>query len=128
MLIIRHKSVSFNSSDHKDLPATYRQWTVKEVSSVTHNTKLLVLSPPPTTCQFSVPVGHHVIIRTVIEDMEILRPYTPVTDLNTIISAQDDTSLLFLIKMFATHLMPKRRAERRVDRGHRQVFADRDGC
>jgi len=31
--------------------------------------------------------------------------------------------LLFLIKMFATHLKPKRRAERRVDRvsGHRQV-------
>ena len=36
--------------------------------------------------------------------------------------------LLFLIKMFATHLKPKRRAEQRVDRGHRQVFADRDGC
>ena len=32
--------------------------------------------------------------------------------------------LLFLIKMFATHLKPKRRAERRVDRvsGHCQVF------
>ena len=92
--------MSLNSFDHKDLPSTYRQWTVKEVSSVTHNTKLLVLSPPPTTCQFSVPVGHHVNIRTVIEDTEILRPYTPVTDLNNIISAQDDTSLLFLIKIY----------------------------
>ena len=102
VLIIRHKSVSFhlNSSGHKDLPANYRQWTVKEVSSVTHNTKLLLLSPPPTTCQFSVPVGHHVNIRTVIEDTEILRPYTPVTDLNNIISGQDDTSLLFLIKIY----------------------------
>ena len=67
---------------------------------MTHNTKLLLLSPPPTTCQFSVPVGHHVNIRTVIEDTEILRPYTPVTDLNNIISGQDDTSLLFLIKIY----------------------------
>ena len=87
-----------NFYDHKDLPAIYRQWTVKEVSSVTHNTKLLLLSPPHSTCQFSVPVGHHVNIRTVIEDTEILRPYTPVTDLNTI--SQDDTSLMFLIKIY----------------------------
>ena len=70
---------------------------MKEASFVTHNTKLLVLSPPLTACQFSVPVGHHVNIRTVIEDTEILRPYTPVTDLN---SDSSDSSLRFLIKIY----------------------------
>ena len=82
----------------QDLPAAYRQWTVMEASLVTHNTRLLVLSPP-AACQFSVPVGHHVNIRTVIEDTEILRPYTPVTDINSV-SAQSDTSLRFLIKIY----------------------------
>ena len=66
---------------------------------MTHNTKLLVLSPPLTACQFSVPVGHHVNIRTVIEDTEILRPYTPVTDLNSL-AAERDSSLRFLIKIY----------------------------
>ena len=66
---------------------------------MTHNTKLLVLSPPPTACQFSVPVGHHVNIRTEVEDTEILRPYTPVTDLNSL-SVETDTSLRFLIKIY----------------------------
>ena len=65
---------------------------------MTHNTKLFILSPPLTTAQFSVPVGHHVNIRTVIEDTEILRPYTPVTDLNN--DADGDTSLRFLIKIY----------------------------
>ena len=97
-LIRRERAINYIYR-HKDLPATYRQWTVKEASSVTHNTKLLVLSPPPTACQFSVPVGHHVNIRTLVEDTEILRPYTPVTDLNSL-SVETDSSLRFLIKIY----------------------------
>ena len=63
----------------KDLALTYRDWTVTSITPITHDTKHIELQPPPGTV-FSVPTGHHVHIKGVVEGgVEISRSYTPVT-------------------------------------------------
>jgi len=63
----------------QDLPLTYRDWTVASITPITHDTKHIELEPPPGTV-FSVPTGHHVHIKGVVEGgVEISRSYTPVS-------------------------------------------------
>jgi len=81
--------------DHVD---TWRQWSVSETCHVTHNTKYLVLSPPDT-CHLDLAPGHHVMFKTLIEDTEIIRPYTPVTPLDQD-KSKSDRNIHFLIKIY----------------------------
>ena len=82
----------------QDVPVTYRPWTVSATRHVTHNTINLVLTPP-ATCHQHVSPGHHVQLRAVIEDTEIVRSYTPVTQL-TPGSGLAGAGLQFLVKIY----------------------------
>ena len=84
--------------DRKDVTDSYRDWRVVESRDVTHNTRYIVLQRPET-CVMSVGPGHHVMIRAELENTEIVRPYTPVSSLDTD-HAPDDGRLEFLIKMY----------------------------
>jgi len=82
-----------------DLPITYRYWTVSSTTSITPDTRHIVLDPPQGTI-FTVPTGHHVHIKTEVEGMEISRSYTPVTLLNHIPAVTPHDSLHLLVKIY----------------------------
>nr|CAD7433795.1 unnamed protein product [Timema monikensis] len=60
-----------------DVFAPFSEYSVAGVTPVTHNTKLLVLRR--RDCAYrTVPIGHHVRVRSNIQGMAISRSYTPV--------------------------------------------------
>ncbi|XP_066994666.2 cytochrome b5 reductase 4 [Anabrus simplex] len=63
--------------DAPDVSETYLSMNVVSVESVNYNTKLLVLSFSDQTYS-TVPLGHHVFVRSEVEGTEVVRPYTPV--------------------------------------------------
>jgi len=81
----------------KDLPVSYRQWTVKEVVSVTHDTRKFLLESPPGTF-LSVPVGHHIHIKCEVEGIHLTRSYTPVKNLTT--GKSDESQIQLLVKIY----------------------------
>lgn len=82
--------------DRQDLPEIYRDWSIAEMRDITHNTKYIVLSRPES-CHMVVAPGQHVMFATMVENTEMVRSYTPVTNLD-----KDDPegSLVFLIKIY----------------------------
>jgi len=83
----------------QDFPVAYRDWTVSSITSVTHDTKHIELNPPKGTV-FSVPTGHHVHMKGIVEGMEITRSYTPVTLFKSSTDNSHVGRLHFLIKIY----------------------------
>ena len=81
---------------------TFRPWTVISASADTHNTRHLVLSPPPGLFM-RVGLGRHVSFRTTVEGLEVSRSYTPVVGLGK--EWKEKESLEFLIKVYPDGVM-----------------------
>ena len=101
--------------DVQDVEETYRDWRVVRVREDTHNTRHLILSPPPGL-QLSPGVGQHVNFRTVInnpdkawtvvEGLEVTRSYTPVVPLlKQMMDEEVEGCLQFLIKVYPHGMM-----------------------
>ena len=69
----------------------------------THNTRHLVLSPPPGL-HLRPGLGQHLVFRTVVEGLEVTRSYTPVPSLIKQ-EVEDEGCLQFLIKIYPNGLM-----------------------
>lgn len=66
---------SYKKNTNGDL--FYRKCKLISKKDVTHNTRLFCFQPPPG-CHLSIPVGHHIYLKSHIQDVEVVRPYTPV--------------------------------------------------
>ncbi|XP_075124358.1 cytochrome b5 reductase 4 isoform X2 [Leptodactylus fuscus] len=56
----------------------YRMCRLASKTDLNHNTRLYCFELP-RYCHLLVPVGHHVYLKLIIQDMELVKPYTPVT-------------------------------------------------
>ena len=91
----------------QDVEESYREWRVLAVREETHNTRHLLLRPPPGL-HLRPGVGQHLVFRAVVEGLEVTRSYTPV--LSLVKQEQEDEeevegSLQFLIKIYPDGMM-----------------------
>ncbi|XP_075718207.1 cytochrome b5 reductase 4 [Rhinoderma darwinii] len=56
----------------------YRKCTLASKSDINHNTRLFCFELPQF-CHLQVPVGHHVYLKLTITGIEVVKPYTPVS-------------------------------------------------
>ena len=92
-------------TDIQDVEERWREWRVVRVREATHNTRHLVLSPPPGL-QLSPGLGQHLLFRTEVEGLEVIRSYTPVPLLIPQDFDQEEQNCLqFLIKVYPDGLM-----------------------
>ncbi|GAB6019576.1 Cytochrome b5 reductase 4 [Chamberlinius hualienensis] len=66
---------------------------------VNHNTKIFKLKLPPEV-RMEIPVGHHVQIRATIEDVEIIRNYTPVRSSLDNSEEEGESCIYLMIKIY----------------------------
>ncbi|XP_062511050.1 cytochrome b5 reductase 4-like [Corticium candelabrum] len=83
----------------KKFEMMYCSCAVKEVRQVTHDTKMFLVEFP-SLAYVCVPLGHHVFIRHVAEEYEIVRPYSPVVNLEGDRGFEQGRSILLLIKIY----------------------------
>jgi len=102
----RWKSLGSGLEDHlfhgprHQLQPNYQPWSLVRVEQVTHNTKLLLLQPPPSLSQ-STPPGHHVEVRAEVEEVPVMRSYTPVPLLSMPPPPSEETNWLrLMIKIY----------------------------
>ncbi|XP_069743553.1 cytochrome b5 reductase 4 isoform X2 [Narcine bancroftii] len=55
----------------------YRKCSLISKVDVSHNTRLFCFQLPPG-CHLTVPIGQHVYLKSSIQDVQVVRPYTPV--------------------------------------------------
>ncbi|XP_043542935.1 cytochrome b5 reductase 4 isoform X1 [Chiloscyllium plagiosum] len=55
----------------------YRKCTLLSKTDVSHDTRLLCFQLPPG-CYLTISIGQHVYLKSNIQDVEVVRPYTPV--------------------------------------------------
>lgn len=94
----------------KDRAVYYRDCVLVSKTEVNHNTHLFRLKLPRGTIMH-VPVGKHVYLKALIQDAEVVRPYTPVGQTLSASSqnSAQDSDLYLMIKvypdgMFTPHL------------------------
>ncbi|XP_030014189.1 cytochrome b5 reductase 4 [Sphaeramia orbicularis] len=94
----------------KDRAVYYRDCELVSKTEVNHNTHLFRLKLPRGTVMH-VPVGKHVYLKALIQDAEVVRPYTPVDQTLSASSQRSaqDSDLYLMIKvypdgMFTPHL------------------------
>ena len=87
----------------EDVAETWRDWTVRSSTGDTHNTRHLVLCPPPG-CHQRVATGRHVTFKASVEGVEVTRSYTPVVPLLKGCQ-QSEECLEFLIKVYPDGVM-----------------------
>ncbi|KAL0984960.1 hypothetical protein UPYG_G00151120 [Umbra pygmaea] len=86
----------------KDRALFYRECVLVSKTAVTHNTWVFRLQLPRGTAMH-VPVGKHIYLKTLIEDSEVVKPYTPVDETlvpDTQHSTQDAADLFLMIKVY----------------------------
>ncbi|XP_075058811.1 cytochrome b5 reductase 4 isoform X3 [Mixophyes fleayi] len=77
----------------------YRKCRLSSLTEINHNTRLFCFELPQG-CHLQVPVGHHVYLKITISGIEVVKPYTPVsqaliTDL--LKSSQDNEQYLYMM-------------------------------
>ncbi|XP_069829636.1 cytochrome b5 reductase 4 [Dendropsophus ebraccatus] len=81
----------------------YRNCRLASKSDINHNTKLFCLELPQC-CHLQVPVGHHVYLKLTIAGMEVVKPYTPVSQDLTVDSIQsvhcNENYIYLMIKIY----------------------------
>nr|XP_020477316.1 cytochrome b5 reductase 4 isoform X2 [Monopterus albus] len=75
----------------------YRDCVLLSKTEVNHNTHVFRLQLPHGTVMH-VPVGKHVYLKALIQDTEVVRPYTPVDQ--TMATASQDPDLYLMIKVY----------------------------
>ncbi|XP_059838322.1 cytochrome b5 reductase 4 isoform X2 [Hypanus sabinus] len=66
---------TYEKNANRDL--FYRKCSLISKVDVSHNTRLFCFQLPPG-CHLTVPVGQHVYLKSCIQDVEVIRPYTAV--------------------------------------------------
>ncbi|XP_029308037.1 LOW QUALITY PROTEIN: cytochrome b5 reductase 4 [Cottoperca gobio] len=84
----------------KDRVFHYRDCVLVSKTEVNHNTHLFRLKPPCGTVMH-VPVGKHVYLKTLVQDTEVVRPYT-VVDQNLAAASchSQESDLYLMIKVY----------------------------
>ena len=101
----RWKSLGRGLEDHlfhgprHQLEPKYQPWTLVRVEQVTHNTKLILLQPPPSLTQ-STPAGHHVEVRAEVDEVPVMRSYTPVPPLSVSPPPEEANWLRLMVKIY----------------------------
>ncbi|XP_037532410.1 cytochrome b5 reductase 4 [Nematolebias whitei] len=84
----------------KDRALYYRDCTLVSKTEVNHNTQLFRLQCPQGTV-IHVPIGKHVYLKALIQDSEIVRPYTPVDQsLEAASHSSQESDLYLMIKVY----------------------------
>lgn len=86
----------------KDRAVFYRDCVLASRTALNHNTHLFTLKLPPGTVM-NVPVGKHVYLKALVQDTEVVRPYTPVDQTLSAASQllpSQDSDLHLLIKVY----------------------------
>ncbi|XP_013879094.1 cytochrome b5 reductase 4 isoform X1 [Austrofundulus limnaeus] len=85
----------------KDRALYYRDCTLVSKADVNHNTQLFRLQCPRGTV-IHVPVGQHVYLKALIQDTEVVRPYTPVDQTLAAASHQSsqESDLYLMVKVY----------------------------
>jgi len=100
----RWKSLGRGLEDHlfygprHELQANYQAWHLTRVEKVTHNIRLLLLQPPPSLHHLTPP-GHHVEVRAEVEEVPVMRSYTPVISLAEV-PPEEKNWLRLMIKIY----------------------------
>jgi len=101
----RWKSLGRGLEDHlfhgprHQLQPKHQPWSLVRVEQVTHNTKLLLLQPPPSLAQ-STPPGHHVEVRAEVEEVPVMRSYTPVPSFSVSSTPEETKCLRLMVKIY----------------------------
>ncbi|CAF90242.1 unnamed protein product [Tetraodon nigroviridis] len=66
-------------------------------TEVNHNTLIFRVKLPPGTIRH-VPVGRHVYLKALVEDAELVRPYTPVDQ--SLTASPQETDLFLMVKVY----------------------------
>ncbi|XP_077145910.1 cytochrome b5 reductase 4 isoform X1 [Ranitomeya variabilis] len=77
----------------------YRKCRLASKTDINHNTKLFCFELP-RCCHLQVPVGHHVYLMLTVEDMELVKPYTPVSKdlvINSLQSTLCDKNYIYMM-------------------------------
>ncbi|KAG9467552.1 hypothetical protein GDO78_014747 [Eleutherodactylus coqui] len=81
----------------------YRRCRLASKTAINHNTRLFCFELP-RCCHLQVPVGHHVYLKLTIEGIEVVKPYTPVSEdlvMDSIQSTQSNkNSIYMMIKIY----------------------------
>ncbi|XP_061675150.1 cytochrome b5 reductase 4 isoform X5 [Syngnathoides biaculeatus] len=79
----------------------FRDCELVSKTEVNHNTYVFQLQLPRGTIM-DVPVGRHVYLKSIIQDLEVVRPYTPIDQsLSVGPNPQEKTNLYFMIKVYS---------------------------
>ncbi|XP_041043120.1 cytochrome b5 reductase 4 isoform X4 [Carcharodon carcharias] len=85
----------------------YRKCTLLSKMDVSHDTRLLCFQLPPG-CYLTIPVGQHIYLKGSIQDVEAVRPYTPVLP-SLYAEPKDDgltcTNIYLMIKIYPDGLL-----------------------
>ncbi|XP_038655208.1 cytochrome b5 reductase 4 isoform X3 [Scyliorhinus canicula] len=86
---------------------SYRKCTLLSKIDVSHDTRLLCFLLPPG-CYLTIPVGQHIYLKRSIQDVEVVRPYTPV--LSSLYTEPKDggltcTNIYLMIKIYPDGLL-----------------------
>ncbi|XP_061675147.1 cytochrome b5 reductase 4 isoform X2 [Syngnathoides biaculeatus] len=85
----------------KDRGLFFRDCELVSKTEVNHNTYVFQLQLPRGTIM-DVPVGRHVYLKSIIQDLEVVRPYTPIDQsLSVGPNPQEKTNLYFMIKVYS---------------------------
>ncbi|KAK9513133.1 hypothetical protein VZT92_027984 [Zoarces viviparus] len=81
----------------KDRALHYRDCVLVSKTEVNHNTHMFRLQLPRGTVMH-VPVGKHVYLKALVQDTEVVRPYTPVDQ--NLTAASQESELYLMIKVY----------------------------
>ena len=88
----------FHGPRHQ-LQPKHQPWSIVRTEQVTHNTKLLLLKPPLSLTQ-STPPGHHVEVRAELEEVPVMRSYTPVPSFSVSPPPEETNWLRLMVKIY----------------------------
>ncbi|XP_068592274.1 cytochrome b5 reductase 4 [Cebidichthys violaceus] len=86
----------------KDRALHYRDCVLVSKTEVNHNTHMFRLQLPRGTVMH-VPVGKHVYLKALVQDTEVVRPYTPVDQ--NLEAASQEPDLYLMIKIYPDGLL-----------------------
>ncbi|XP_051880401.1 cytochrome b5 reductase 4 isoform X2 [Pristis pectinata] len=96
---------SYEKNTNRDL--FYWKCNLISKVDVSHNTRLFCFQLPPG-CHLTIPVGQHVYLKSCIQDVEVVRPYTPVLP-SLYPEPRNDyqscTNIYLMIKIYPTGLL-----------------------
>ncbi|KAI5712245.1 hypothetical protein M8J75_006922 [Diaphorina citri] len=97
-------NITSNSTSSVNIPVSkFNTMRLLHQEQVTHNVVLITLEYT-SPMFFYVPVGHHVFIKFIVNDVDISKPYTPVEPLQAAPLSYSNT-LTFLIKSYEDGLL-----------------------